>query len=235
MQDEPQTESHGIGTLNEGPLHEELKQWYARPGDRLEVPVEGYVVDIVRGDVLIEIQTGGFSAIKRKIRTLVANHKVRLVYPIARDRWIVRLDDDGRNVLGKRRSPKHGTVRDIFSELVRMPDVLARPDFSLDLLLTQEEELRRHEPGRAWRRKGWIVVERRLVSVLESRPLRTVRDAASLLPADLPEEFTTLDVAEALAEPRTLAQRMAYCLRAMGAIQQVGKQGRSVLYRRRAA
>jgi hypothetical protein len=30
----------GIGLLNEKPLHASLKQWYARPGDRFEVPVE---------------------------------------------------------------------------------------------------------------------------------------------------------------------------------------------------
>ena len=47
----------GIGLLNEKPLHASLKQWYARPGDRFEVAVGGFVIDIVRDDLLIEIQT----------------------------------------------------------------------------------------------------------------------------------------------------------------------------------
>ena len=34
-----------IGTLNEGSLHAQLKEWYRRPGDLLEQPVDGYVVD----------------------------------------------------------------------------------------------------------------------------------------------------------------------------------------------
>jgi hypothetical protein len=38
-----------IGTLNEKPLHEALKKWYARPGDKFEVPVDGSIADIVRG------------------------------------------------------------------------------------------------------------------------------------------------------------------------------------------
>ena len=38
----------GIGLLNEKPLHASLKQWYARPGDRFEVPVDGYVIDLSR-------------------------------------------------------------------------------------------------------------------------------------------------------------------------------------------
>jgi hypothetical protein len=36
-----------------------LKKWYAQPGDRFEVPVDGFVIDIVRDDLLLDIQTGG--------------------------------------------------------------------------------------------------------------------------------------------------------------------------------
>ena len=45
-----------IGTLNEGALHAQLKEWYRRPGDRLEQSVGGFVVDLVRGDLLVEIE-----------------------------------------------------------------------------------------------------------------------------------------------------------------------------------
>ena len=51
-----------IGLINEKPLHASLKQWYARPGDRFEVPVDGFVIDIVRDNLLIEIQTRNFAA-----------------------------------------------------------------------------------------------------------------------------------------------------------------------------
>ena len=56
-----------IGTLRERPLHASLKRWYARPGDRVEVAVDGYVVDLVRGDLLIEIQTRGFATLRPKL------------------------------------------------------------------------------------------------------------------------------------------------------------------------
>ena len=54
-----------------------------------------------------------------------------------------------------------------------------------------------------------------------------------LLPPDLPDTFTTADIAAGLAIPRWLAQKMAYCLREMGALEVVGKQSRSRLYKRR--
>ena len=77
-----------IATLREGPLHASVKRWYAQAGDRVEVPMDGYVVDLVRGDQLIEVQTRGFSGIRAKVRALLAlGHAVRIVPPSAVDRW----------------------------------------------------------------------------------------------------------------------------------------------------
>ncbi|MBN1658515.1 MAG: hypothetical protein JXA93_08950 [Anaerolineae bacterium] len=223
--------SQHIGILNEGPLHAALKAWYARPGDQLEVTVAGYVVDIVRGDLLIEIQTGRFAGIKKKLWALTAEHPLRLVYPVPQDRWIVRVDDGGARV-ARRKSPKHGGVEDVFAELVSFPRLLARPSFSLDVVVTREEEIRRHEPGRAWRRRGWVTVERRLLEIVDHRIFETPSCLADLLPTALPDPFTTADLARALGRPRSLAQKMAYCLRQMGLIAPVGHHNRSILYTR---
>jgi hypothetical protein len=58
-------EFRAIGTLNEGALHAQLKDWYRRRGDRVEQMVDGFVVDLIRGNLLVEIQTGGFTPLRR--------------------------------------------------------------------------------------------------------------------------------------------------------------------------
>jgi hypothetical protein len=226
-----------IGTLNEKSLHAALKQWYARPDDLIEVSVDGFTVDIVRDDLLIEIQTRNLSAIKRKLTTLVEQHPVRLVYPVAQDKWIVRQSKNGRRVprCARRKSPKRGTVELAFEELVSIPQLLAHSNFSLDVLLIQEEEVRRYDGTRNWRRKGWATHERRLVQVVGQRLFETPKDMLALIPTTLPEPFTTTDLAEATGQPLWLAQKMAYCLREMGAITVVGKRGRGILYVRATA
>jgi hypothetical protein len=231
--------AHQISTLNEKSLHADLKAWYACPGDRLEVSVDGFLVDIVRPrrgkrdrDLLVEIQTRNFASIRRKLDTLSDRYPVRLVYPIPKEKWIVRLADDGEGRLGRRKSPKRWSVFDLFQELVFIPALLARRNFSLELLFIHEEEVRRYEEGRAWRRKGWVVHERRLIEVVENRLFKIPRNLGSLLPSELAEPFTTSDLAEAINEPRWLAQKVAYCLREMGTIQAVGKNGNAILYRR---
>ena len=222
---------HQINTLNEKPLHAALKDWYVQPGDEVEVKMKGFYVDIVRGGLLIEIQTRGFAAIRRKLGRLVDDHPIRLVYPIAAEKWIVRLDKDGK-VLGRRKSPKHGAHEDVFEELVSMPRLMQHPNMSLETLLIQEEEVRYHDPNRGWRRKGWMTHERRLLKVLDRRIFTTAAELAAFIPEITPELFTTADLAIATKRPRWVMQKMAYCLREMDAIHVVGKKRNAIVYER---
>lgn len=221
-----------ISTFNEKSLHAALKAWYARPGDRLEVQADGFIIDIVRDGLLIEIQTTSLASLKRKLFALTDHHQVRVVYPIPREKWLVKLAEDGHSAPSRRKSPKRGKIEDVFGELVSFPKLLAHPNFSLDVLLVQEEEIRRYDGTRAWRRRGWVTEERRLLQVVDRRRFCTPADVRELLPAALVEPFTTSDLAAAIARPRRLAQRMAYCLREMGVIEAVGKQGNAILYAR---
>lgn len=184
----------------------------------------------MRGDLLIEVQTGNFSALKQKLRRLIPRHRVRLVYPVAREKWLIKRAVEAESAPTRRKSPKRGRVEDLFRELVSFPELALSPNFSLDVLLIQEEEVRRHDARRAWRRRGWVTEERRLLQVLLRHRFRAPTDYGALLPDDLVEPFTTADLAEALGSPRSLAQKMAYCLRKMHEITPVGSKQRSVLY-----
>jgi len=220
----------GIGSLNEKPLHASLKEWYARPGDRFEVTVDGFVIDIVRDGLLLEVQTSSFASIKSKLMDLVCAHRVRLIYPVAQEKWIVKLAKDNRGRETRRKSPKRGRVEDLFWEMVSFPQLLANPHFSLEVLLIREEEVRRYEGKRKWRRRGWVIEERRLLGVVDQRLFEEPADWRALLPDRLGESFTTSDLAEALGISRPLAQKMAYCLRESKVIELIGKRGRANLY-----
>ena len=220
----------GIGLLNEKPLHAALKQWVAQDGDAFEVQVDGYVVDVVRGAQLLEIQTGGCASLKPKLRSLVRSHPTRLVIPIAREKWLVKLPKEPGGKPRRRKSPKRGLVAELFKELVSFPDLICHQNFSLEILLIQEEEVRSHDPNRRWRRRGWVTEERRLLAVLDRRLFTSPQDLLDLIPPGLPAEFTTADLAAAMQIPRYLAQKAAFCLRHMNAITHIGKRGRSYLY-----
>jgi hypothetical protein len=224
---------HKIGELNENHLHAALKAWYARPQDQVEVLIEGgYIIDVVRDGLLIEIQTGNFSGIKTKLARIVTRHPLRLVYPIASEKWLFKLPRDGWDGPRRRKSPKRGRVEEVFSELVSFPGLLRERNFSLEVVMIQEEEVRRYEGKKYWYKNGWTTVKRKLLNVVEQHLFEQPEDFAAFLPLAIPSEFTTADIAARLDMPRWLAQKMAYCLREMGTIVKVGKRGRAYLYRR---
>lgn len=227
-----------IGTLGEKSLHAALKAWYARPGDLLEWSVEGkYVIDIFRPstgstpDQCIEIQTRNLGKLKTKLAFLLEHWPVRLVYPVAQERYIVRINTDGE-ILGRRKSPKHGTILHLFPELVGLRPLLTHPNLTLDVLLIREEEFWLDDGRGSWRRKHWSIYDRLLVDVCEVVSLSTPADYAALLPIGLPDVFDTQELAHSLRMPRSLAQKMVYCLSEMGELEVVGHRGRAKLYRR---
>jgi hypothetical protein len=220
----------GIGLLNEKPLHASLKQWCARPGDRFEVDVDGFVIDLVRDDLLMEIQTRNFACIKSKLINLARLHRVRLIYPIVQEKWIVRLARDDCGKVTRRKSPRTGRVEDLFGEMVSFPELMCNPNFSLAVLLIREEEARRYEGKRRWSTRGWATQERRLLAVAGQRLFEKPTDWLALVPQGL-KAFTANDMAAAIGIGVRLAQQMAYCLRKAGAVKLISKRGRANLYR----
>lgn len=220
-----------INTYNEKSLHAALKQWYARDGGETEVRVDGYIVDVVHDDGLIEIQTGSFASIKGKVTALAQNHRVLLAYPVALESWLVQPTTDGARPV-RRKSPKRGSALALFAELVSFPGLIANPNFEIDIVFTREDVLRHQDAHRGWRRHGWVVDDRILLEVVEAQRYREPSDFASLLPDALGASFTTADLACALRRRRAFSQKMAYCLREMGVLIDVGRRGRARLYAR---
>jgi hypothetical protein len=225
----PRGKLNGIGVLGESSLHASLIAWYAQAGDLFEVPVDGYLIDILRGDLLIEVQTRRFAAIKSKLSHLLINQNVRLVYPLPYEKWIVRLPAEGKAAI-RRKSPLHGGFENLFRELIRFPQLIAHPNFSLEILRTREEECWREDGKGSWRRKGWSIADRRLLEVIDSLVLADPQDFLRFIPPDISASFTNQELALALKKPAKLAQKMTYCLKAMGVLEQTGRRGRSNLY-----
>jgi hypothetical protein len=218
--------------MSQTTLHQQLKAIYAAQGGKTEAPLNGYLIDVQMGDLLIEIQTRNFTALRPKLEALLPTYKLCLVYPIAQQKWLVKLDSQGE-ILERRRSPRRGRWEHIFQQLVFLPALLKHPNFSLEVLLIQEEELRRDDGQGSWRRGGWSILDRRMLSILDRRVFNQANDFLSLLPDQLGESFSTRELAKASRLPSKLAYKMMYTLRALELITADEKRGRTQLYRRK--
>jgi len=219
-----------VSVLYESSLHSSIKDWYLLPGDRVEARVEDYIIDIVRNGLLIEIQTGSFSAIKEKLKSLVDNHSVRLVYPIAERKWIVRLSRSDGEVISRRRSPKRGRLADLFDELVWIPRLAGEDNFSMEVLMIDEEEIWCADGKGSWRRRGVSIKDRKLLDVVERVRFVERGDFLRFLPSDLDQPFTNKSLAREIGVSVHQSRRITYCLKHMGAIREVGKKRNELLF-----
>jgi hypothetical protein len=215
--------------MTEHSLHSEIKDWYKVSGDELEAKVEDFIVDIRRGKLLIEIQTRNFSAVKKKLCTLLFTNQVHLVHPIAKLKWIVHVSKS-RDFVRRRKSPKKGKMIDLFYELVHIADLMGDKNFSLEVLLIGEEEVRCNDGRGSWRRKGVRILDRKLLNVFDRIVFRDSRDFLEFLPKELDEYFTNKVLALKLGISVKLAQKITYCLRKMGVISIAGKKKKELLF-----
>ena len=221
-----------IGELNERSLHRDLKARYAVAGSVTEQPIDGFVADVVIGNRIIEVHTGSFSPLKKKLPKLLERHPVTLVHPIPRDRYIVKVATDPDVPAKRRKSPKHGSVFHVFPALASIPSLLAHPNLTLEVVMTVEEELRAVSEARLRRRRGWVSLDRRLLEVVATHTIASMGDLFAMLDAELPELFTTNDIATAMKSSRRLGGQAAYCLRKGGVSEICGKRGNALVYRR---
>jgi hypothetical protein len=226
----------GVIEANGGPptversLHRQLKERYGPEiGGRSEVVIGDFRVDAQSPDGrLIEIQSGPLGLLKRKLERLLPTSQIGVVKPIVVGRRVVCRDEPDGIDRKPRRSPKRGALLDAFDELVGLACLFPHANLTIDLLAVEVDELRVARR----RRPGYSVVDRVLRDVVQTVQLKEGHDLWSLLPEDLPDEFTTRDLAARIGRSAEFARRVAYCLRESGAAEVVGKEGNRRIYAR---
>ncbi len=228
---EEERERHGIGMQKEKTVHAVLKYFENPDEDSHEIPIAGHIADIYDGHRVTEIQTANLGAIRDKLDTLLPLCPVRVVHPIPHRKWVSWIDPGTGEVGKKNRSPVVGSFFSAFRELYRISSYLEHPNLEIELLLLDLEEYRLQD---GWGRDGKRGSHRfdRLPVSLEGQMLLTQpRDYLQFIPLDLEEPFTAAELAAAWKDRGRAASQAALVLRRLGVIEQVGKRGRSYLYR----
>ncbi|HOX17587.1 MAG TPA: hypothetical protein PKW82_03950 [Spirochaetales bacterium] len=225
-------ERAGINLYAERSLHAALKAYLAEPGDRLEVPVDGRVVDLVRADgELVEVQTRSLGALLPKLRAFsAAGRRVRVVHPIILGSTLAHLDPESGVEISRRKSPKKGDLYSVFDELVRASELIALGGVALELVSVRVVETRVRDGSGSWRRKGDRVADRFLECIEERRVFCSRADWLSLIPAELAPPWDSGTLGEALGIKPERARKMLYVFARAGFLSEAGKAGRRKLY-----
>jgi hypothetical protein len=215
----------------ESTLHRQLKALYSPDAARCEVRRDGFRADALAADgSWIEVQTGALGALREKLRYLLPARRVRVVKPVILERRIIRRAHPEGADLSARRSPRRGTLAEVFDDLVGLARLFPHANLRIDVLGVAIDELRVARR----RRPGHTVIDRSLREVRMTKRLATAADLWRLLPpgAGRSGPFTTRELAAWLDRELPFAQRVAYCLRLAGAARVCGKRGNFLVYER---
>lgn len=219
-----------IGTLKESSLHAKLKTIYNEGTGKIEKQVDKYIIDSVRNELLIEIQTKNFSSIRKKLETLIKNHRVLLVHPIIQDKWITYQDVRNNKISKKRLSPKHGSFLEIFHEMIYISDLISNPNLILEAILIQAEEIRINDGLGSWMRKGWSIDDRKMIKIIDRRLFSNPKHFLNLISPFINSPFTNQNLSNSLGITLKLARKITYSLRRMNILEISEKIGNTYLF-----
>ena len=222
----------GIGTYGEKTVHSVLKNYFEPYADGHEQKIGGFVADIVGEDGIIEIQTRGFERLRDKLTAFLEAARVTVIYPIVQKRWLCWVDPETGEVEPKKKSPKKEIPFDVFPELYKIKKHMQHPNFTLRLAVLESTDYK-YLDGYGEKKKIRATRGERIPdALLDEITLRTPADYLALIP-ELPEVFTTKDLAKAVKRRVSAAQAAVNVLYTVGAIDRVGKEKNAYLYRKK--
>ena len=225
----------GIGMQKEKTLHAVLKNYKDPDPSHQEIPVLGYIADICdeeRGSIT-EIQTGNMEAMARKLDAFLPYYQVTIVYPIPHTKWVVWIDPATGELIKRNRSNFTGTWYQMFAELYWIREYLNEPNLTVNPVLLDVEEYRLQDGWGNGGKRGSHRYDTVPVSVFDEMYIRGAKDLAALLPAALPEEFTSRELENAVGIHRRAVSysEILNVMTAAGVTERIGKKGRAYLYK----
>jgi hypothetical protein len=224
--------SSKIGIFNESSLHRTLKFNYTGTGGKTEVEVNGFVADgIKKNGEYIEVQTGSFAPLPKKLKEFVKYGKVRIIHPIALIKKIEVYSTDGK-LLYRRKSPVKGSKWNIFNALIHAPQVPLIRGVTVEIVMVDITERRIKDGKGSRRRKGISLNDRELISWHESIIFKKPADYLQFIPFKKNEKFTSSLLSEQAGIDKWTAQKALYVLTKLKIVKRNGKKGNSWVYTR---
>ncbi len=219
-----------IGTYSEGTLHAVLKKYYEPNTDRHELKVGNYVADIVGQNGIIEIQTRQLYKMKSKVEAFLEVSDVTVVYPVDAEKYIIWRDRETGEVLKRRRSLKKGNVYSAMAELYSLREFVSHPHFHFIAVLLRTEDFRDFRRGSDGKKRAVRRFDRIPLNILGEEEFYCKNDYARLVPNDIPERFTSADLAKCSGIQRSLAQLTLNLLYNIGIVDRVDRNKSGYIY-----
>ncbi|NLC42297.1 MAG: hypothetical protein GX775_05550 [Erysipelothrix sp.] len=219
----------GIGRLQEKSIHSTLKYFLSENEQNHEVPIHGFVADVVVDQTIYEIQTGSFDKLRAKIMSYTPDYELHIVFPIAYQKHVLWFDEEHR-LIKRNKSPKKGSIYDIVRELYKIRPLITNERLFIDCFLINMEEIRLLDGWDLSKKRGATKVDKVPMELVEIVSFHEPSDYLRFLPENLPTQFLAKDLSDVVRLTPRQVSALLLVLRELGLIRLVGKQGRANLY-----
>ncbi len=216
----------GIGTLNEKRIHSVLKNYFSNEYDQ-EAKIGSFYADIVTENGIYEIQTGNFGKLNKKLEVMLSVCHVTVVYPYEKRTRVISADDRSGELLREGRFRYNNSLTDFLLELYRIKSFLTNPNLTICIAELDVERVNYISAKTGKRRKRGAFTKTPLALRREIY-LEKPSDYLTLLPEDIPEEFTVKELQK--YTKTTDAKLLLEILLYVGAADKIGKKGNAEIY-----
>ena len=218
---------NGVGTLSEKSLHAVVKNFVEENREFHERKLGRFVADVFDGSSVFEIQTRSFYKMKSKLCEFLETMPVTVVYPLIRNKRLIRVDKKNGEFGKPGKSSKKGDIHMFFREMYGLADIILNPGIKFRVLLIDVDEYRliRSEKDRGGE-KGDIVPR----EIIADYRFDCFEDFAEVIPNDLPETFTAEQYAGAAKARKEDAACEIRVLAKLGILEEAGREGHSKLW-----
>ena len=220
----------GIGTLGEKTVHSTLKQYLSRDLSSQEIKIGSYYADAFVDGHIFEIQTRQFNKLRNKLEFFLQKHPVTVVYPVTNYNYLRWVTPNTGEITAPKKSTRRGNPLAVFAELYRIRPFLSHPNFSLKIVLMDMEEYRLLDGYGKDKKNRATKCDKFPLSLVAEYDIETPLDYMMLLPAELPDRFTTKEFAKLAKIPLALSQTTLLLLHELGLVLRTDKKGNSYIY-----
>jgi len=222
----------GIGALSEKTLHKILKLYVEPDITKHEVKYLGSVADVKNGEGVIEVQTRNYDKLAPKIKKFLAQAPVRVICPLAEEKWLSWIDEKTGEISDKRKSPKKEGIYDALKLLHGIRSVITDPRLTVTVVYMRVDEYKNLNGWDVTGKRGATRLERIPTALLHTEDITSVEYYKELIPDNLGEEFLAKDFCRAIKRTSRYSYYILKLLVAAGALRESGMRGRAVVYQR---
>lgn len=219
-----------IGLLQEHTLHRILKFYICNDVNKQEVSVGKMYADVLIDSTIYEVQTKSFNLMRDKLKLFLKNYEVTIVYPVASNKTIYLMDDNGE-LISKKKSPKHANELEIMKELYRIKNYLLSPNLHFKIILLDIDEYRKQVKKPYYRSKGYERTDQIPNHIINIYDIKETKDFKEILKNyNLPKVFSSKDFSKHTHLSYSKASTALNVLNYLNVVTRIGKEKNSYLY-----